>query len=195
MTQPQEIYNDYINFFIDYYVAVMDDLPTDEEGVTERFNKLLNLKKNYPGNAAVYDALGVGACVLKKKEDSIKFHKAALRLDPNNSKRYYNFSISLKFLGELKEAQVYINKAINLNPENPVYHVTYLQELEMEGEIDKAIDYVAKLIKDKFPNNKELQEIHEDLVDYDQVVTAMDRANDPASSYVPFEKAVEEFEI
>lgn len=202
MPLPKPIHDEYVDFFIDYNNKLFDDLPVDKSELEKRYQHLLKLKKTIRGNPDIYNALGVAECVRNNKEESIRYHHAAITIGSNNPNYYYNYSVSMLrlYIGTkdplcLKDAKKQSKKALELAPMDIIVHRHLIRILETEGKINEAIEYIKVLLKDKFPGNEKLQELHEDLEDYDQFELAHKRAIDPNTKYIPLDEVISNIEI
>lgn len=197
MPLPQPVYEEYVAFFVEYKNKLFDGLPVDKSELEKKYQHLLRLKKNHPGTSEVYNALGIAECVKNNKEDSMTYHKAAVTIDPSSPDFHYNYVISmLRFYYETKDplclniAKKQNKEALKLAPLKISIQKQQIRILVAEEKINDAIEYIKELLKDKFPGNKELQELHEDLEDNDQFKLAHERAIDPNSEYIPLDRVI-----
>lgn len=75
---------------------------------------LMKVIDKHPGYTEAYTLLGNCQECLDKNEDAIASYDKALQIDPSHADAWFNKGMSLKKMGNAKEAQQCIEKSIDL---------------------------------------------------------------------------------
>lgn len=156
MLNPQKKVAEYSEFFNECLEAQREGRAFDKDLVLKKFKELLKQNKYCGGKPEIYDALGMAASLLGNKEDAVKYHKAAVTINPT-ALRYHNYSVSLSLFEDYEKALVYSEKAIQEEPTVLFYQIGYIENLKDLGMISKAIAYIEHLLDHEFLGNEELK--------------------------------------
>ena len=108
----------------------------------------LHVVEHDPTNKFAWNGLGLAYHYLDQEDKSLAAYDKALVLDPNYAEVYYNKGVSLKYMGDIKEAGVYYWRAIELNPRMHSAIINLAALHQEHGDPEKAMEYFEMLISD-----------------------------------------------
>jgi tetratricopeptide (TPR) repeat protein len=112
-----------------------------------------------------YTQLGEAYHQTENYQESDRYFKKVLELDPNNKLVLNNYSYYLSLRGEkLKKALGYSNRVIQDEPRNPIYLDTYAWILFRMGEYREAKKYIKKAIKNGGSDDADIVEHYGDIL-------------------------------
>ena len=108
----------------------------------------LHVVEHDPTNKFAWNGLGLAYHYLDQEDKSLAAYDKALVLDPNYAEVYYNKGVSLKYMGDIKEAGVYYWRAIELNPRMHSAIINLAALHQEHGDAEKALEYFEMLTSD-----------------------------------------------
>lgn len=185
---------EYFLFFNSCLNALKCGLPLNKDEFNRMHKRLLKLKQTTPNDPAVWDSLGMAACVLGEEAKAIDYHKAAICINPSHALYYHNFATSLLRFNDPKEAIIYSKKAIEKNPNYVFSRIAYIECLLLMGQVAEAKKYAEELLDDKFEGNKEMIDQYDNILDLEIIDELTERAGDPPENFIPIEQAISELQ-
>ncbi len=157
-----------IGFFVFHQIpksnTIQKNASINAETLAKAITKesLLELSKNYPNEAKIFEKLGEIYEKEHSVQDAIKNYERACQLDYNNPAPYNKLYEIYSLLGEKQKAAEYCAESIAIDPRQVEMRVNLSTIYLSQGRLNEALGQLNEALKIE-PSNRQAKKMFEDI--------------------------------